>query len=109
MPGLREQKPALATDLMALFCRLSLGLRLHQRSSCDRPATGANHRSASQRPRPESHVPIDPLLPWHRLFDMVDAEDLVVDDAVDEVKHAEAHQDRAQQQLARPSNVLVRE
>jgi hypothetical protein len=37
---------------------------------------------------------------------MVDAEDLVVDDALDEVKHAEAHQDRAQQQLARPSNVV---
>ena len=56
-------------------------------------------------PDQEADVPEDPLLPRHGLVDMVDAEQVMIDDAFDQVEQTEADQERAGEQLGRPSYV----
>jgi hypothetical protein len=60
------------------------------------------HRSP---PGKEAQVPVDPLLPRHRLVDVVDPEKVVVDDAFDQVEDAEAHEDAPHQELTQPAEM----
>ena len=53
----------------------------------------------------EADVPEEPLLARHCLVDMVDAEQVMVDDPLDQVEQTEADQERAGEQLGRPSDV----
>jgi hypothetical protein len=62
----------------------------------------AQHRST---PAEEAQVPIEPLLPRHRLVDMVDPEQVVIDDTFHQVEDAEAHEDATHQELTRPTDV----
>src|ERR687897_3393925 len=56
-------------------------------------------------PRQEADVPEDPLLARHCLVDMVDAKQVMVDDPFDQVEQTKADQERAGEQLGRPSDV----
>ena len=47
----------------------------------------------------ETDIPKNPLLARHRLVDVVDAEQMVVDDALHEIEDAEAHEEGAGQEL----------
>ena len=61
-----------------------------------------NNITAPQIKKPTSE---DPLLARHCLVDMVDAEQVMVDDPLDQVEQTEADQERAGEQLGRPSDV----
>src|SRR5690349_24845174 len=54
-------------------------------------------------PNQEAKIPPDPLVARHRLIDVMDPEDLVIDHALDQVENAEAHQHRAREQLTGPA------
>ena len=56
-------------------------------------------------PGQEADIPEDPLLPRHCLVDVVDAEQVMIDDPFDQVEQTEADQERAGEQLGRPSDV----
>jgi len=49
-------------------------------------------------PDQESDVPEDPLRARHRFVDVVDAQDLVVDEALNDIEQPEADQHRGRQQ-----------
>jgi hypothetical protein len=56
------------------------------------PEPAADQHGSTQVRKPTSD---DPLLAWHRLVDMVDAEQVMVDDPLDHVEQAEADPERA--------------
>ena len=53
-------------------------------------------------PDQEADVPEDPLLPRHCLVDMVDAEQVMIDDALEQVEKTEADKESDGEQLGRP-------
>ena len=64
-----------------------------------------NNMAAPQVKKPTSQ---DPLLARRCLVDMVDAEQVMVDDPFDQVEQTEADQERAGEQLGRPSDLQGR-
>src|SRR3954447_15419528 len=53
-------------------------------------------------PHQEADVPIDTVLDRNQLIDMVNAEDLVVNKALDHIENPKAYQNRANEQPVRP-------
>jgi hypothetical protein len=56
-------------------------------------------------PKQKAEIPPDPLLVGHRLVDMMDTKELVVDETFCQVEDPKAHQYRAGEQLTRPAHV----
>src|SRR5437868_4631912 len=56
-------------------------------------------------PKQKAEIPPDPLLVRHRLVDMMDTKELVVDEAFCQVEDPKAHQYRPREQLTRPAHV----
>jgi hypothetical protein len=69
------------------------------------PENGPAADQHGSTPGEKADVPKDPLLPRHRLVDMVDAKQVMIDDPFDQVEDAESHQQAAHQELARPADV----
>ena len=68
------------------------------------PPSAEDHQCA---PDQKADVPIDPLLLRHGLVDVVKSQDMMVDDAFNQIENAESHQHGCWQQLSRPSDVLL--
>src|SRR5688572_29043122 len=67
----------------------------------EQPATREHRRT----PGEETEIPPDPLRGRHRLVDVVNAEDVVVDHTLDQIEAAEADEGGAGEQLGRPARV----
>src|SRR5215213_1974789 len=76
-----------------LLCMHILFARAHDHPACD------EHRHT---PHQEADIPIDAVLDRNQLIDVVNAEELVVNEALDHIEGPKAYQHRANEQLVRP-------
>ena len=65
------------------------------------PATDDHRRAPDQK----TDIPVDPLLPRDRLVDVVQAKQVVVDHALNDVERTEANQHRPGEEFPRPPEV----
>lgn len=68
-----------------------------------RPPAYQHQRS----PYEKTNIPVDPLLGRHGLIDMMDAEQMMIDDAFHKMEDSKTHQYRAGQHFARPGRMRL--